>query len=157
MSQKCAPGVVFFHLINFINYIVGSVLEGYFFLHDVLFFKTLMANYDNFLHANTALNWLPRSIMCVGPRKSKFWTRRIRFSTWKPPVNMGNSRFSTTFSSFDNLSFVLEIVWKPSVTFLLCLSHVRKLLVTLPLPFFINCLQEQCKIRVRAAPSRERF
>ena len=53
--------------------------------------------------------------------------------------------------------FVLEIEWKPSVTFLLCLSHVRKLLVTLPLPFFMNCLQEQCKIWVRAAPSRGRF
>ena len=48
-------------------------------------------------------------------------------------------------------------MWKPSVTFPLCLSHVRKLLVTLPLPFFINCLQEQCKIWVRAAPSRGRF
>ena len=95
-----------------------------------------MANYDNFLHANTALNWLPRSIMCVGPRKSKFWTRRIRFSTWKPPVNMGNSRFSKKFLSFDNLFFAQEIVWKPSVILLLCLSHLWKLLVPLSWPFF---------------------
>ena len=126
-------------------------------LRYVKFYFTLMADYDQFWHVSAAFNWLHRAIMSVGPGKSKFWTRHLRFSTWKPPVNMGNSRFSTTFSSFDNLSFVLEIVWKPSVTFPLCLSHVRKLLVTLPLPFFMNCLQEQCKIRVRAAPSRGRF
>lgn len=54
------------------------------------FFKTLAANYNNFLHANTALNWFPRSIMSAGPRKIKFWTCRIRFSTWKSPGNMGN-------------------------------------------------------------------
>ena len=118
-------------------YIVGSVLEGYFFLHDVIFFLTLMANYDNFLHANTALNWLPRSIMCVGPRKSKFWTRCIRFSTWKPPVNRGDSRFSKKFSSFDNLFFAQEIVCKPSVILLLCLSHLWKLLVPLSWPFSV--------------------
>ena len=116
-----------------------------------------MADFDHFLHSHTLFNWLPWSTMSAALGKSKFWTRHLRFSTWKPPVNMGNSRFSTTFSSFDNLFFVLEIVWKPSVTFPLCLSHVRKLLVTLPLPFFMNCLQEQCKIRVRAAPSRGRF
>ena len=80
-----------------------------------------MANYDHFLHANTALNWLPRSIMCVGPRKSKFWTRCIRFSIWKPPVN---------------IFFAQEIVWKSSVILLLCLSHLWKLLVPLSWPFF---------------------
>ena len=140
-----------------LSYMAGFFLDGFFFLHDVTFFLTLMADFDHFLHSHTLFNWLLWSTMSAALGKSKFWTRHLRFSTWKPPVNMGNSRFSTTFSSFDNLSFVLEIVWKPSVTFPLCLSHVRKLLVTLPLPFFINCLQEQCKIRVRAAPSRERF
>ena len=74
--------------------------------------------------------------MCVGPRKSKFWTRCIRFSTWKPPVNRGDSRFSKKFSSFDNLFFAQEIVWKPSVILLLCLSHLWKLLVPLSWPFF---------------------
>ena len=136
----------------------GGNCPGWIFLPvQCHFFKTLMADFDQVLHSHTLFNWLPWSTMSAALGKSKFWTRHLRFSTWKPPVNMGNSRFSTTFSSFDNLFFVLEIVWKPSVTFPLCLSHVRKLLVTLPLPFFMNCLQEQCKIWVRAAPSRGRF
>ena len=35
------------------------------------------------------------------------------------------------FTSFDNLFFAQEIVWKPSVILLLCLSHPWKLLVPL--------------------------
>jgi hypothetical protein len=35
------------------------------------------------------------------------------------------------FTSFDNLFFAQEIVWKPSVIVLLCLSHLWKLLVSL--------------------------
>ena len=40
------------------------------------------------------------------------------------------------FTSSDNLFFAQEIVWKPSVILLLCLSHLWKLLVPLSWPFF---------------------
>ena len=40
------------------------------------------------------------------------------------------------FSSFDNLFFAQEIVWKPSVILLLCLFYLWKLLVPLSWPFF---------------------
>ena len=59
----------------------GIVLEGFFFLHDVTFFKTLMADFDHFLHSHTLFNWLPWSTMSAALGKSKFWTRHLRFST----------------------------------------------------------------------------
>ena len=46
------------------------------------------------------------------------------------------------FTSFDNLFFTQESVWKPSVILLLCLSHLWKLLVPLSWPFF-QYLQQQ--------------
>ena len=57
---------------------------------EMSLFFTLMADYDQFWHVSAAFNWLHRAIMSVGPGKSKFWTRHLRFSTWKPPVNRGN-------------------------------------------------------------------
>ena len=59
----------------------GIVLEGFFFLHDVTFFLTLMADFDHFLHSHTLFNWLPWSTMSAALGKSKFWTRHLRFST----------------------------------------------------------------------------
>jgi len=54
------------------------------------------------------------------------------------------------FTSFDNLFFTQESVWKPSVILLLCLSHLWKLLVPLSWPFFsiYNCNDklEQCHL-----------
>ena len=46
------------------------------------------------------------------------------------------------FTSFDNLFFTQESVWKPSVILLLCLSHLWKLLVPLswPLSVFTRAL-----------------
>ena len=61
-------------------HIVGFVLEGFFCLHNVPF-STLMADYDHFLYASTAFNWLTWSIMSAGPEKSKFWTPAPQIGT----------------------------------------------------------------------------
>ena len=45
------------------------------------FFSTLKANYDHFLYASTAFNWLPWSIMSAGPGKSNFWTPALQVGT----------------------------------------------------------------------------
>ena len=131
------------------HYIVGFFLEEFFCLYDVIFFKTLMADYDHFLHSNTLFNWLLCSIMSAGSRKCMFWTSHLRFSTRKPPVNIGHSRFSKTFSSFDHLVFTQEIVWKPSVTSPFYLSHVWKLLVPLSPPFSVTVYKSNVKLQQR--------
>ena len=59
------------------------------FLPSRCHFFTFMADYDQFWHVSATFNWLQRAIMSVGPGKSKFWTRHLRFSTWKTPVNRG--------------------------------------------------------------------
>ena len=86
---------------------MGFVLEGFFCLHDVLF-STLMADYDHFLYASTAYNWLPWSIMSVAPGKSKFWTPVPQVGTWKVPVNLGY------FSYFLLLFFCPKITQCPN-------------------------------------------
>ena len=108
-----------------------------------------MANNDHFLHSNTLFNWLLCSIMSAGSRKCIFWTSHLRFSTRKPPVNIGHSRFSKTFSSFDHLVFTQEIVWKPSVTSPFYLSHVWKLLVPLSPPFSVTVYKSNVKLQQR--------
>ena len=80
------------------------------------FFSTLTANYGHFMHFNTAFNWLSSSIVSVGPRKSKFWTRHLRFSTWKPPVNRGHE--FQTFYPFSPLLPFLFHASNPLKTFM---------------------------------------
>ena len=70
------------------SHIVGIVLEGFFCLHDVTFLKTLMADYEHFLRWVTCFNWFLWSIMPSGDVNTKFWTRHLRFSTRKLPLNM---------------------------------------------------------------------
>ena len=71
------------------QHMLGIVLEGFFCLHNVTFFKTLMADYEHFLRWVTCFNWFLWSIMPSGDGNTKFWTRHLRFSTRKLPLNMG--------------------------------------------------------------------
>ena len=64
------------------------VLEGFFWLKFVTF-STLMADYEHFLRWVTSFNWFLWSIMPSGDGNTKFWTRHLRFSTRKLPLNMG--------------------------------------------------------------------
>ena len=53
-----------------------------FFPFEMSLFFTVMADYDQFWHVSAAFNWLHRAIMSVGPGKSKFWTRHLRFRSF---------------------------------------------------------------------------
>ena len=70
----------------------GNLSRCIFCLQDVTFFNfggCTNVDYDHFLHSNTCFNWLPWSFMSAGLGKTKFWTRHLRLSTRKLPLNMG--------------------------------------------------------------------
>ena len=67
----------------YIQLTYSGICDGRIFLPSRChFFSTLTANYDHFLYASTAFNWLPWSIMSAGPGKSNFWTPAPQVGTF---------------------------------------------------------------------------
>ena len=79
---------------------------------------------------------IPNSWTQIFFRVQKYFTHPKLAVFWRLPHFSKIEGPFPKFTSFDNLFFAQEIVWKPSVILLLCLSHLWKLLVPLSWPFF---------------------